>query len=170
MHRGAGRRRPPPLFEREEVTAETTCEGICTFDAHDFGGHLWLPIDHRRTAVQNQATPGHFEGDRIKGPGNASAVSVLVARTTRFMRLYDLPKQDATSVRAAFERTLADLPSPWRLSLTYDPGQPMAERAQLGADLLLKLSFYDAHSPSSRATCGSQNDHLRHDLPATSRP
>jgi hypothetical protein len=32
-------------------------EGICTFDAHDFGGHLWLPIDHRRYEVENQATP-----------------------------------------------------------------------------------------------------------------
>jgi hypothetical protein len=46
----------------------------------------------------------------------------------------------------------------------------MAERAQLSADLLLKLSFYDAHSPSSRATCGSQNDHLRHDLPRDLEP
>ena len=152
------------------MTAETTCEGICTFDAHDFGGHLWLPIDHRRTEVQNHATPGHFAGDLIKGPGNASAGSILVARTTRFMRLCDLPKQDATSVRAAFERTLADLPSPWRLSLTCDPGQAMAERAQLSTDLLLKLSFYHAHSPSSPPPAEARTTTSAPPSPVTSNP
>lgn len=99
------------------------------------------------------------------GPGNASAVGVLVERTTRFMLLCHLPQKDATSVRAAFERKLADLPAQLRLSLTYDQGKEMAEHAQLAANLQLKVYFCHAHSPWERATCESQNDRLRHYLP-----
>lgn len=122
-------------------------------------------IDHRPPEVQTRATPGHFEGDLIMGPGNASAVGVLVERTTRFMLLCHLPEKDATSVREAFERKLADLPSQLRLSLTYDQGKEMAEHAQLAANLQLKVYFCHAHSPWERATCESQNDRLRHYLP-----
>lgn len=122
-------------------------------------------IDHRPPEVATRATPGHFEGDLIMGPGNASAVGVLVERTTRFMLLCHLPQKDATSVRAAFERKLADLPAQLRLSLTYDQGKEMAEHAQLAANLKIKVYFCHAHSPWERATCESQNDRLRHYLP-----
>lgn len=44
-------------------------------------------IDHCPPEVQTRATPGHFEGGLIMGPGNASAVGVLVERTARFMLL-----------------------------------------------------------------------------------
>lgn len=81
------------------------------------------------------------------------------------MLLCHLPKKDATSVREAFERKLADLPAQLRLSLTYDQGKEMAEHAQLAANLTLKVYFCHAHSPWERATCESQNDRLRHYLP-----
>lgn len=81
------------------------------------------------------------------------------------MLLCHLPQKDATSVRAAFERKLADLPAQLRLSLTYDQGKEMAEHAQLAANLQLKVYFCHAHSPWERATCESQNDRLRHYLP-----
>jgi IS30 family transposase len=122
-------------------------------------------IDHRPPEVQTRVTPGHFEGDLIMGAGNASAVGVLVERTTRFTILCHLPKKDATSVRQAFERKLADLPAQLRLSLTYDQGKEMAEHAQLAANLQLKVYFCHAHSPWERATCESQNDRIRHYLP-----
>ena len=81
------------------------------------------------------------------------------------MLLCHLPEKDATSVRAAFERKLADLPSQLRLSLTYDQGKEMAEHAQLAANLQIKVYFCHAHSPWERATCESQNDRIRHYLP-----
>ncbi len=120
-------------------------------------------LDHRPLEVQTRATPGHFEGDLIIGAGNASAVGVLVERTTRFTLLCHLPNKDATSVREAFERKLANLPAQLRLSLTYDQGKEMAEHAQLAANL--KVFFCHAHSPRERPTCESQNDRIRHYLP-----
>lgn len=122
-------------------------------------------IDHRPAEVQTRATPGHFEGDLIMGPGNASAVGVIVERQTRFTILCHLPKKDATSVREAFERKLSALPAQLRLSLTYDQGKEMAEHAQLAANLKLKVFFCHGHSPWERATCESQNGRIRHYLP-----
>ena len=122
-------------------------------------------VDQRPAEVEGRLIAGHYEGDLILGAGNRSAVGVLVERTTRYTFLCHLPQKDATSVREAFTRKLADVPQALRKTLTYDQGKEMAEHATLATDLGLQMFFCHAHSPWERATCESQNDRIRHYLP-----
>ena len=122
-------------------------------------------VDQRPPEVETRLIAGHYEGDLILGAGNRSAVGVLVERTTRYTMLCHLPQKDATSVRAAFTRRLADIPAVLRLSLTYDQGKEMSQHRTLAADLGLKVFFCHPHSPWERGTCESQNGRIRHSLP-----
>jgi IS30 family transposase len=122
-------------------------------------------VDHRPPEVETRLIAGHFEGDLILGAGNRSAVGVLVERQTRYTILCHLPAKDATTVREAFTRKLAPMPSALRHTLTYDQGKEMAEHAQLAAELQLKVFFCHPHSPWERGTCESQNGRIRHYLP-----
>ncbi len=122
-------------------------------------------VDERPAEVETRLIAGHYEGDLIVGAGNRSAVGVLVERTTRFTMLCHLPQKDAESVREAFTRRLADIPSAMRLSLTYDQGKEMSQHKTLAADLGLKVFFCHPHSPWERGTCESQNGRIRHYLP-----
>jgi IS30 family transposase len=122
-------------------------------------------VDKRPAEVESRLIAGHYEGDLILGEGNRSAVGVLVERTTRFTMLCHLPQKDATSVREAFTRRLADIPPAIRLSLTYDQGKEMSQHKILAAELGLKVFFCHPHSPWERGTCESQNGRIRHYLP-----
>lgn len=50
-----------------------------------------LSIHVRPTEIQDRQLPGHWEGDLIKGEGNASAVGTLVERTSRLLIPVKLP-------------------------------------------------------------------------------
>ena len=122
-------------------------------------------VDERPAEVETRLIAGHYEGDLIVGAGNRSAVGVLVERTTRFTMLCHLPQKDAESVREAFTRRFADIPSAMRLSLTNDQGKEMSQHKTLAADLGLKVFFCHPHSPWERGTCESQNGRIHHYLP-----
>ena len=122
-------------------------------------------VDQRPAEVETRLIAGHYEGDLILGEGNRSAVGVLVERTTRYTMLCHLPQKDATSVREAFTRRLSDIPSAFRLSLTYDQGKEMSQHKTLASELGLKVFFCHPHSPWERGTCESQNGRIRHYLP-----
>jgi IS30 family transposase len=122
-------------------------------------------VDERPAEVENRLIAGHYEGDLILGEGNRSAVGVLVERTTRYTMLCHLPQKDATSVREAFTRRLADIPPAFRLSLTYDQGKEMSQHKTLASDLGLKVFFCHPHSPWERGSCENQNGRIRHDRP-----
>jgi len=98
-------------------------------------------VNERPAEVETRLIAGHYEGDLILGEGNRSAVGVLVERTTRYTMLCHLPQKDATRVREAFTRRLAQIPSALRLSLTYDHGKEMSQHRTVADDLGLKAFF-----------------------------
>ena len=100
--------------------------------------------------MEDRQFPGHWEGDLIKGAGNASAVGTLVERTSRLLILVKLPHPkpaSAANVLQAFTDKLNSIAQPMRLSLTYDQGREMAMHKKLTAQTGMAVYFCDPHSP-----------------------
>lgn len=112
----------------------------------------------RRIAIVLQRSPevedwqflGHWEGDLIKGEGNASAAGTLVERTSRLLMLVKLshPKPaSAVNVLQAFTEKLYAIAQPMRKTLTYEKGKGMALHKPLTANTGMAVYFCDPHSP-----------------------
>lgn len=127
-----------------------------------------LSIHMRPPEVEDRQFPGHWEGDLIKGEGNASAVGTLVERTSRLLILVKLPHPkpaSAANVLQAFTDKLNGIAQPMRLSLTYDQGREMAMHKKLTAQTGMAVYFCDPHSPWQRGTNENTNGLVRQYLP-----
>ena len=124
-----------------------------------------MPIDARPAEVATRTVPGHWEGDRIKGARNGSAVGTLVERTTRLVILARMDGTDATSAREGFTKKLRHVPALLRKTLTYDRGKEMAEHERLAHRLAIQIFFADPYSPWQRDTNENTNGLLRQYLP-----
>lgn len=118
------------------------------------------PID-----VANRTVPGHWEGDRLKGARNRSAVWTLVERTTRLVILARRDGTDASSACEGFTKKLRHVPAPLRKTLTDDRGKEMAEHERLAHRLAIQIYFADPHAPWQRGTNENTNGLLRQYLP-----
>lgn len=77
-----------------------------------------VPIGDRPAEVETRRQPGHWEGDLVMG-ARPSAVATLVERTTRYLRLVDLPEGIKSGpVRAALGTDLLEVDPSLRRSLT----------------------------------------------------
>lgn len=141
-----------------------------------------LMISDRPAEIDDRAVPGHWEGDLILGLGSSS-IGTLVERTTRFTMLLHLPRMEghgkaksvkngpalaghgAEAVRDAISKTIMDLPSHLRRSLTWDQGVEMAQHAQLRTDTDLEIYFCDPQSPWQRGSNENTNGLLRQYFP-----
>lgn len=127
-----------------------------------------LSIHVRPPEVQDRLFPGHWEGDLIKGAGNASAVGTLVERTSRLLILVKLPHPhpaSAAHVLQAFSDKLNSIAQPMRQTLTYDQGREMALHKQLTQQTGVAVYFCDPHSPWQRGSNENTNGLLRQYLP-----
>ena len=127
-----------------------------------------LSIHVRPPEIEDRQLPGHWEGDLIKGKGNASAIGTLVERTTRLVVLVKLPHPNpatAAHVLQAFSDKLNGIASPMRQSLTYDRGSEMAEHARLTENTGMKVYFCDPYSPWQRGSNENTNGLLRQYFP-----
>lgn len=122
-------------------------------------------IAERPEEVENRMIPGHWEGDLIKGKGNASSIGTLVERTTRYTLLVKMKSADAASALAAFKRALDRIPLEIRKSLTYDRGKEMANHEALSEAAKLQVYFADPHSPWQRGTNENTNGLIREYFP-----
>jgi IS30 family transposase len=127
-----------------------------------------LSIHLRPPEIEDRQFPGHWEGDLIKGAGNASAVGTLVERTSRLLMLVKLPHPQpasAANVLQAFTYKLNSIAQPMRQSLTYDQGREMALHKQLTANTSVAVYFCDPHSPWQRGSNENMNGLVRQYLP-----
>lgn len=127
-----------------------------------------LSIHLRPPDIEDRQFPGHWEGDLIKGAGNASAVGTLVERTSRLLMLIKLPHPQpasAANVLQAFTGKLNSIAEPMRLSMTYDQGREMALHKQLTANTGIAVYFCDPHSPWQRGSNENINGLVRQYLP-----
>lgn len=125
----------------------------------------FISIEERPKEVADRIIPGHWEGDLIMGHNNASALGVLVERTTRMIFLVRLKDKDAQTVRIAFARKFKHLPEGLKRSLTYDNGQEMAEHKLFTKNTRIQVYFAHPHSPWERGTSENTNDILRQFFP-----
>ena len=127
-----------------------------------------LSIHMRPPEIEARQLPGHWEGDLIKGAGNASAVGTLVERTSRLLMLVKLPEfqpASAVNVMQAFTDKLLGIAQPMRQSMTYDQGKEMALHKQLTQNTGMAVYFCDPHSPWQRGSNENTNGLVRQYLP-----
>jgi transposase, IS30 family len=127
-----------------------------------------LSIHVRPPEVEARQFPGHWEGDLIKGRLNASAVGVLVERTSRLVLLVALPQPNpacAAHVLQSFTDKLQAVPQRMRLTMTYDRGSEMRRHAELTQATGMTVYFCDPYSPWQRGTNENTNGLVREYLP-----
>ena len=127
-----------------------------------------VSIHLRPPDIEERQFPGHWEGDLIKGAGNASAVGTLVERTSRLLILVKLAyaqPASAASVLQGFTDKLLGIAAPMRLSMTYDQGREMAMHKELSLRTGMAVYFCDPHSPWQRGSNENTNGLVRQYLP-----
>ena len=124
-----------------------------------------VSIHERPASALTRELFGDWEGDLIKGAGNASAVGTLVERKSRFTILVKMKDCGADAALDGFQRALNRVPETMRASLAYDQGKEMARHAELSRRLKIKVYFCDPHSPWQRPSNENTNGLLRQYLP-----
>ena len=85
-----------------------------------------VSVHERPVSVLTRQLRGDWEGDLIKGAGNASAIGTVVERKTRYTILTKMKDATADTALASFTRGLSRVPKAMRVSMTYDQGKEMA--------------------------------------------
>ena len=124
-----------------------------------------VSIHQRPPEVDDRVIPGHWEGDLIKGRGNASAVGTLVERTSLFVTLAKVADGGAQAAVEGFSTVLNRIDVQRRLSMTYDQGKEMSQHEKLSERTGVKVYFADPHSPWQRGINENTNGLLRQYLP-----
>jgi transposase, IS30 family len=122
-------------------------------------------IDQRPVDIEERLVPGHWEGDHIKGKGNASQVGTLVERTTLYVVLVQLDDGTAQITAKNFGSILQRFDKDMRRSLTYDQGREMSHHAKLTEETGINVYFAHPHSPWERGRNENTNGLLRQYLP-----
>jgi IS30 family transposase len=139
-------------------------------------------LSERPAEADDRAIPGHHEGDLIIGT-DRSAIGTVVERTTGFLTLVHLPREEgwreqaiikngpalsgygALSMNRALTTAMATLPSELKRSLTWDRGKEMSAHAKFTIATGLKVYFADPHSPWQRGSNENANGLLRQYFP-----
>ena len=124
-----------------------------------------VSIHLRPPEVEKREVPGHWEGDLIKGKGNASAVGTLVELKSGYLILAKMNDATATSAVEGFSSALNRMPLAARKSMTYDQGREMAKHAKITQDTGVAIYFCDPHSPWQRGANENINGLIRQYLP-----
>jgi len=124
-----------------------------------------VSVHDRPASVLTRQLPGDWEGDLIKGAGNASAIGTLAERKTRYVILTKMKDATADTALSSFSRGLSKVPKAMRVSMTYDQGKEMARHTELAERLKIKVYFCDPHSPWQRPTNENTNGLIRQYLP-----
>lgn len=117
---------------------------------------------------------GQAQGDLIIGL-NRSAIGTLVERSSRFIMLVHLPREEgygliprakngpalagygAVTMANALKKAVADLPVQLWRSLTWDRGKELSDHVRFTIESGVKVFFADPHSPWQRGTNENTN-------------
>lgn len=124
-----------------------------------------VSIHVRPPEAEDRLTPGHWEGDLIKGKGNASAAGTLVERSTGYLMLIKMHDATATSAVEGFSAALNRMPLAARKTMTYDQGREMVRHAEITQRTGVAVYFCDPHSPWPRGSNENINGLIRQYLP-----
>jgi len=124
-----------------------------------------VSIHVRPPEIEARLMPGHWEGDLIKGKGNASSVGTLVERTSGYLMLVKMRDATATSAMEGFSAALNRMPLAVRKRMTYDQGREMAKHAEITQNTGVAIYFCDPHSPWQRGSNENTNGLLRQYFP-----
>jgi len=124
-----------------------------------------VSIHLRPPEVKDRLMPKHWEGDLIKGKGNASAVGTLVERSSGYLILVKMNDATATSAVEGFSAALNRMPLTARKTLTYDRGREMMRHAEITQKTGACIYFCDPHSPWQRGSNENTNGLIRQYLP-----
>ena len=124
-----------------------------------------VSIHLRPPEVDKREMPGHWEGDLIKGKGNASAIGTLVELSSGYLILAKMHDATATSAVEGFSAALNRMPLAARKTLTYDQGREMARDAAITQNTGVAIYFCDPHSPWQRGSNENINGLIRQYLP-----
>ena len=139
-------------------------------------------ISRRPVEIEDRGVPGHWEGDLIIGL-DRSAIGTLVERSSRFLMLVHLPREEgygqaprkkngpalggygAASMARALKNSVASLPAELWKTLTWDRGKELSDHAKFTIDSGVQVFFADPHSPWQRGTNENTNGLLRQYFP-----
>jgi transposase, IS30 family len=124
-----------------------------------------VSIHERPHDVVNRLIPGDWEGDFVKGAGNASAIGTLVERKSRYTLIAKMKDCGAQAALDGFTKAFAKVPRMMRKSLAYDQGKEMARHKELASRLNIQVYFCDPHSPWQRPSNENLNGLVRQYLP-----
>ncbi len=125
-------------------------------------------ISERPAEVEDRAVPGHWEGDLLLGR-KPTGIATLVERSTRYCQLVALPDgQSAEAVRDALIKSIGQLPTQLRRSLTWDQGREMKDHLNFTVASGVQVYFCDPRSPWQRGSNENTNGLLRQYFPKRS--
>jgi transposase, IS30 family len=124
-----------------------------------------VSIHERPEDALNRLIPGDWEGDFVKGAGNASAIGTLVERKSRYTLIAKMKDCGAQAALDGFTKAFAKVPKMMRRSLAYDQGKEMARHKELTSRLGMPVYFCDPHSPWQRPSNENLNGLVRQYLP-----
>jgi transposase, IS30 family len=124
-----------------------------------------VSIHDRPHDVVDRLIPGDWEGDFVKGAGNASAIGTLVERKSRYTIIAKMKDCGAEAALEGFTKAFAKVPAMMRKSLAYDQGKEMAKHKELSKRLDMPVYFCDPHSPWQRPSNENLNGLVRQYLP-----
>ncbi len=124
-----------------------------------------VPLSQRPAEVDSREVPGHWEGDFVKGAGNASAIGTAVERTSRFVLITQMNGCTATHALEGFTRRFKGVIPELRKTFTYDRGSEMARHVEFTKATGIDVYFCDPHSPWQRGSNENMNGLIRQFLP-----
>jgi IS30 family transposase len=124
-----------------------------------------VSIDDRPPHIELRQEPGHWEGDLVIGPKQASAIGTLVERKTRFVYIVKLENRKSETVTKAFKKPLNKMNPNLRKTMTYDNGMEMANHKWLTQKTGMKVYFAHPYSSWERGTNENTNGLIRRFFP-----
>lgn len=122
-------------------------------------------IDDRPSHIELREEPGHWEGDLVIGPKQASAIGTLVERKTRFVHIVKLKNRKSATVTKAFKKPLNKMNLTFRKTMTYDNGMEMANHKWFTRQTSMKVYFAHPYSSWERGTNENTNGLIRRFFP-----